>query len=127
VSAADSSEPRHQACGQILQDHVGELIVPAPVAPETAWMIESRLGPAAEAAFLRLVTSGEVQVIDLDLPIYERCIELIESYADLSPGFVDASVVAVAEREGITTIATLNRRDFMVVRPSHCEAFQLLP
>jgi predicted nucleic acid-binding protein len=127
VSAADSSEPRHRACGQVLENHAGELVVPAPVVPETAWMIESRLGPAAEAAFLRLVTTGEVQVIELDLPVYQRCIELIETYSDLGLGFVDASVVAVAERERITTIATLNHRDFMVVRPDHCRAFELLP
>lgn len=90
-------------------------------------MIESRLGPAAEAAFLRLVTTREIQVIDLDLPGYQRCIGLIETYADLSLGFVDASVVAVGERERITRIATLNHRDFRVVRPNHCEAFELLP
>lgn len=127
VSAADSSEPRHEDCGRVLSDHAGELVVPAPVVPEAAWMIESRLGPAAEAAFLRRVTARELQVIDLDLPGYQRCIELVETYADLSLGFVDASVVAVAEGERITSIATLNHRDFRVVRPNHCPAFELLP
>ena len=33
----------------------------------------------------------------------------------------------VAERLGQTAIATLNHRDFRVVRPKHCEAFELLP
>ncbi len=41
-------------------------------------------------------------------------------------GVVDASVVAVAERLGALTIATLNRRDFAVVRPVHVAAFELL-
>jgi hypothetical protein len=40
-------------------------VVPAPVLAQTAWLIESRLGPDAEAAFLRLVTSGEVEVVAL--------------------------------------------------------------
>ena len=40
---------------------------------------------------------------------------------------VDASVVTVAERHGITTIATLDRRDLLVVRPAHCDAFELIP
>jgi len=127
VSAVDSSEPDHSACAQVLQDHAGELVVPAPVVPEAAWMIESRLGPAAEAAFLRLVTTQELHVIDLDLTGYQRCIDLIETYADLGLGFVDASVVTVAEDRALTTIATLNRRDFRVVRPRHCEAFELMP
>ncbi len=42
-------------------------------------------------------------------------------------GATDASVVAIAERLGIDTIATLDRRHFTVVRPAHIEAFTLLP
>ncbi|MDP9441702.1 MAG: hypothetical protein M3P34_05925 [Actinomycetota bacterium] len=32
---------------------------------------------------------------------YERCVDLIEDYADLGLGFVDASIVAVAESHGV--------------------------
>jgi phosphopantothenoylcysteine decarboxylase / phosphopantothenate---cysteine ligase len=39
----------------------------------------------------------------------------------------DAVVVAVAERHGAATIATLDRRHFSVVRPSHVSALTLLP
>jgi hypothetical protein len=52
---------------------------------------------------------------------------LIEQYHDLGLGVVDSSIVAVAERLGASTIATLNRRDFTVVRPMHIAAFELLP
>jgi uncharacterized protein len=40
---------------------------------------------------------------------------------------VDASVVAAAERLDVRQIATVDRRDFGVVRPKHAEAFELLP
>jgi hypothetical protein len=40
---------------------------------------------------------------------------------------VDAAIVAVAEHLNVATIATLNRRDFMVVRPKHVKAFTLAP
>jgi predicted nucleic acid-binding protein len=99
----------------------------APVVAETAWMIESRLGPAAEARFLGLVTEGQLEVADLSLDDYRRCVELIETYADMGLGLVDASVITIAERLGITTIATLNRRDFNVVRPRHIETFEQIP
>jgi uncharacterized protein len=36
-------------------------------------------------------------------------------------------VVALAERLGATTLATLDRRHFTVVRPAHVVAFALLP
>jgi hypothetical protein len=38
-----------------------------------------------------------------------------------------ASLTAVAERFGVREIATLDRRHFTAVRPSHIEAFTLLP
>jgi predicted nucleic acid-binding protein len=56
-----------------------------------------------------------------------RIAELVARYHDLPLGTVDASVVAAAERLGASEVATLDRRHFTVVRPSHIEAFQLLP
>jgi hypothetical protein len=38
-----------------------------------------------------------------------------------------ATVVATAERLKITRILTTDRRDFSLVRPRHCSAFELLP
>lgn len=54
--------------------------------------------PHAEASFLRLVTSDRFDIIDLVADDYERCLELIETYDDLGLRFVDASIIAVAER-----------------------------
>jgi predicted nucleic acid-binding protein len=127
LSAADTDEPRHTECAEILRRHHGELLIPAPAVAETAWMIESRLGPAAEGRFLRLITNGELSVIDLTLDDYSRCVQLIETYAEMGLGLVDASMVTIAERFRIDTITALNRRDFSVVRPRHVEAFELLP
>jgi hypothetical protein len=36
-------------------------------------------------------------------------------------------VITIAERLGITEVATLNRRDFAYVRPRHAEALTLFP
>ena len=53
--------------------------------------------------------------------------ELVETYHDLRLGTTDASVVALAERLSQREVATLDRRHFTVVRPSHVEALTLLP
>ena len=90
-------------------------------------MIESRLGVEAEATFVDAVATNEIEVVDLTAADWSRCRDLIVQYADLRLGLVDASVVAVAERLKITTVATLNRRDFAVVRPAHCDVLTLLP
>ena len=42
-------------------------------------------------------------------------------------GLVDASVVTVAQNLAVTTVASLNRRDFTVVRSRHVEAFEIIP
>jgi len=126
VAAADASAPEHDRCAALLDEH-DHLVVPAPVAVETAWMIESRLGVGAEAAFVGSVAVGELEIANLADTDWARCRELIVQYADLRLGLVDASVVAVAERLTLTTVATLNHRDFAVVRPRHCTAFTLIP
>lgn len=126
IAAGDRNEPNHQSCGDLLRSRT-DLAITAPAVAETAWLIEDRLGPPAEASFLRLVTSDIFDIIDLVPHDYERCLELIETYDDLGLGFVDASIIAVAERLGQSTLATLNHRDFAVVRPAHRDAFELVP
>jgi uncharacterized protein len=127
LAAADTDDAEHRRCAELLRNRRGELQVPAPVIPETAWQIERNLGPRSEAAFLRLITAKHLHVIDLTLTDWARCADLIDTYADLGLGLVDASIVAAAERLDITTIATLNHRDFNVVRPVHTKTFELIP
>lgn len=127
LAAADTDDADHERCAGLLREHRGQLVVPAPVIPEVAWQIERNLGPRSEADFLRLITTGELRVVDLTLADYARCIELIEAYHDLGLGLVDASVVTVAENLGVATLATLNQRDFRTVRPAHTTAFELVP
>jgi len=56
-----------------------------------------------------------------------RMAELAERYGDLGLGGTDASLVALAERLGLTTLTTFDRRHFTVVRPAHTPGFTLLP
>lgn len=90
-------------------------------------MIERAGGAAAEAQFLRSLRAPWY-VIETPTPgDLDRAAELIERYADLSLGGTDASLVALAERLGEPTLATLDRRHFAIVRLRHVEAFDLVP
>jgi hypothetical protein len=73
------------------------------------------------------VADGRLVVADLVAADYRRARELVERYSDLELGFVDAAVVALAERLGERAIATLDRRRFGVIRPRHVERLELLP
>jgi predicted nucleic acid-binding protein len=90
-------------------------------------VIESRLGARAEVAFVTSIAAGDLALAELTAADWARSADLIGIFADLGLGLVDASIIAVAERLGLTTIATMNRRDFAVVRPAHCNTFELLP
>ena len=101
--------------------------MPTLVITEVVYLIGTRLGPEAEVRFLGDLASGDLGVEPVAASDWLRIAELVHRYKDLPLGTVDASVVAVAERLNERRIATLDRRHFSVVRPTHVEAFGLLP
>lgn len=57
----------------------------------------------------------------------ERVTQILNQYYDSELDFVDATIIAIAERMNVTKILTLDRRDFSMVRPQHCTYFEILP
>lgn len=90
-------------------------------------MIDRQLGSAAEADVYRSIVAGDLAVEILTPTDWLRIAELVDTYADLRLGGVDASMVAVAERLGVGKLGTLDLRHFRVVRPRHVDAFVLSP
>jgi predicted nucleic acid-binding protein len=125
-AALDREDHHHAACSKLLREVRESRIVPAPVLPEVDWLC--RRSPAGRfSAVLEQVSSGALEIEDLDSSDYRRVDELLTTYADLRVGFVDAAVLAVAERLREPKLATLDRRHFSVMRPRHVEAMELLP
>lgn len=127
VAIANDRDRQHGACLSLLGRHRGPVLVPAPVVVEVCQLLVSRRGTRSEALFLTSLAEGVLELIDLRPVDYGRAAELVQKYADLPLGAVDACVIAVAEKTGATEIATLDRRHFSVVRPRHVAAFTLLP
>ena len=115
------------ACADLLRSRRGQLFTPALVVAESARLIRFKLGPSAEVRFLEFVLSDEVGVVDLSPSDWSRSLALVGQYLDRPLGLVDASIVAIAERLSIVELATMNGRDFYLVRPNHVDAFVLLP
>jgi len=103
------------------------ILVPVTVIPEAAYLIATRLGTAKEAAFVRGLGAGEVEIEPLQPEDLTRAADLLTTYADLPLGFVDASIVAMAERLDVGTLVTTDRRHFAVVRPAHVPRLRLVP
>jgi predicted nucleic acid-binding protein len=127
VAYVDSGEPHHSECRELLETHRGRLVVPMLVVAEAAYLLESRGPVDSEAFFLGDLMRGTLSPEPVHAADWERMIQLVARYRDLPLGTVDASLVAAAERLGVTKIGTLDRRYFSVVEPQHVEAFELLP
>ena len=112
---------------ELLEHLDAEAIVLPTVIAEVCYLLSDNIGTAAEVAFLRSFATGALELAELTAADVGRMADLAEQYADLGLGGTDASIIAAAERLGITEVATFDRRHFTVVRPSHTEALTLLP
>lgn len=124
-AAVDQDDADHARCRAVLQDATRRLVIPALVVAEVTYLIANRLGAGVEARFLRSLAR-----LDLEAPAPEdwpRIAELVEQYGDFPLGGIDASVIALAERLDVDTIATLDERHFRAVRPKHRRAFPVVP
>ena len=130
VAAALSNDADHTACVRLFNDmHAAgrDLLVPATVIAEVGYLLAREAGARVESLFLRSLAEGDFAAVDLTAADYARMAELVDTYGDLPLGTTDASVIAVAERLKLTDVATLDRRHFTVVRPSHVNSLTLLP
>lgn len=120
-------DDRHHRDAKELFTRREHRIVPEPVIVETDWMILEYLGVDAEIRFLENVADGSIAVEVPNRWDRKRAAALAKQYRDLGIGYVDAMVVAIAERLRESRIATVDRRHFLAIRPNHIEAFELLP
>lgn len=127
LALLDAGDPAHERSVAMVDELREDLVVPGCVLVEVDYWARKLLGPAAWDIFVEDIAAGAYRLEPLTLDDLRRASELECRYQDLDLGLVDASVIALCERLGETKVATLDRRDFSVVRPSHCDSLQLLP
>jgi predicted nucleic acid-binding protein len=125
VALLDATDPDHERCADLLQRSEERRLVPVCVLVEVEYLL--RPWPNAFAALLAEFDSGALELLELPRRWLLRAGELLDRYRDLSLGLVDATVLAATEMLRESKLATLDRRHFHTVRPSHCDALLLLP
>ena len=123
----DQNDRHHEEVSRVFGKIREPIILPVPAVTEVAYFVSKNLGLKALANFL-----DEISVTDfiLETPTaedYKRAAEILRKYNDTNIDFVDACIVAIAERLNITKILTVDRRHFGAFKPLHCEAFEILP
>lgn len=123
----DASDAWHKRVVEWWRKNREPVVVPVCVLPEVCYLLHTRISQQAEAAFVRSITDGEFVIESLEAEDVARAEALIRKYADLELGFVDATVIATAERLDAVEVVTTDRRHFSAVRPRHVGAFRLSP
>lgn len=124
-AVVDADDDDHERCLEILQRRDLDLVVPALVVVEVTYLVGRRLGPAAEAAFLRGLISLEVEGPTPD--DWLAIADTVARYADFPLGGTDASVAVLADRLDTDLIITLDRRHFAAIESSSGQPYRILP
>lgn len=123
----DKADAWHAAVRAWWESNARPVVVPVTVLPEVTYLLQTRIGVHAELAFVQTVAAGEFTIEPVEPEDYDRIAELMDAYADFPLGFVDASIVAVAERLDTRDLLSTDRRHFGAVRPRHARGFSLAP
>lgn len=102
------------------------LLVAPPVLLEVFQILVSRAGYLRAIRGLQTIRAI-CEIAELANADYDRMTSIMSQYADARFDFADAAIMALSERLRVTQIATLDRRDFSLFRPTHCDALELLP
>jgi uncharacterized protein len=126
VALTNSNDSRHAEVRPVYTQQQ-RILLPQTVLVEVAYLLGRDAGITVVVAFLRGLPASRFTIIELTEQDIARTAAILEQYADSRVDFVDANVMAIAERLNITTVLTIDQRDFRLFRPKHCESFKLLP
>lgn len=123
ITLLDVSDPYYQVATQYLSD----LVISQSILYEVDCLATKYYGAHASRRFFASVARGDFDLLQPNVGDIRRAYEVMEQYADAEIGFVDASLVALAERYRIRRVLTLDRRHFSMFRPKGLDYLELLP
>lgn len=126
IALADKADKNHKKAVNFTSKNKDVFIVPITVLPEACYLLNEHISDSAEIIFLTSLSNGEVQVEDFKSADFDRVLEILQKYRDLRIGFVDASIVALAERLNVNKLFTFDRKHFSAIRFKRAH-FDLLP
>lgn len=127
VAVLDRDDEYHARSLAIVKDQRWSLLLPTATLVEIFHLRKRILRPYIPPHHMLVVITERLgfRLEDITLSDYRRISELLEAYADSGIDYVDAVVVAIAERYRIQHIMTLDQRDFRRYRPNFADHFIL--
>lgn len=125
-SLMDKDDSNHLIIKSFFQENNDFLyILPSTTIIEICYLVKTRLSPHLEIKFLEEINQNFNLEPIKDVDIL-RIIEILKKYDTLDIGYVDASIVAIAERLKLNKILTLDRKHFRALVPKGFDYFDIL-
>ena len=125
IALIHKDDRHHQRCVDVLRSLSEPLASVWPVITEAMYLLS--FSWKAQDALWEMIERDVVTVLPIEERELSRMREVMKKYRDLPMDLADAALVAVAEREKIRRIFTLDRRDFALYRPGRLGRFIILP
>lgn len=126
IAFINDSDQRHSEVRPVYFRYP-QILLPRLTLVEVAYLVTRDAGIPTAIAFLKNLPSSRFELVDSTDRDIERTADIMSQYADSKVDFVDAMIMAIAERLNITTVLTVDQRDFRLFRPAHCASFTILP
>jgi predicted nucleic acid-binding protein len=114
VALVDADDQHHAKCVAALKTLREPLATLWPPFTEAMYLLADL--PKAQEALWEMLQRGALHLLPLDSADAPRIRELMRKYVNRPMDLADASLLRVAEREGLRKIFTVDRRDFSVYR-----------
>jgi predicted nucleic acid-binding protein len=125
IALIHAGDRHHKRCVATFRSIETTLGTVWPVLTEAMYLLN--FSWRAQEALWEMLQRGVVILHSLEEADLIRMRELMKKYRDLPMDLADAALVAIAERERIRRIFTLDRRDFQIYRPAKVGRFSILP
>lgn len=125
IALLEPTDRHHARCVAALKGMTDPLVTVWPAFTEAMYLL--RGSSRSQDALWSMVETGGLDFAPLTPDDAPAMRELMQTYRDQPMDLADAALVAVAEREGLRQIFTLDRRHFEVYRIGTRGRFKMFP
>jgi predicted nucleic acid-binding protein len=126
IAIINGGDAFHERCVAALERVSLPLVTTWPAFTEAIYLVGAVGGWRGQAGLWTLVERDDLQIADLSEAAMARMRALMDQYRDLPMDLAVASLVALAEERGLSSIFTLDS-DFQVSRLPRKKPFTLIP
>ena len=122
VALFNRNDQYHERCVTFMKSAPALLLTSWPVITEVSFF----LSVTRKIAFLTFVKRGGVTVQEILVADLQAIIAVFQKYHDREVDLADASLIWLAEKMGVTDIATIDRQDFEIYRLTKNRCFSIV-